>query len=103
MIALKKLAFELDKHLKAKGDIDRALLQPLVDDAIKYLKKTKTFEYVGQIKLPGVALKMVDLNMDLDDIVKELVDKRTDIEFKGELSLIIEEVKSETTKHKNAA
>jgi hypothetical protein len=46
---------------------------------------------------------MVDLNMDLDDIVKELIDKRSDIEFKGELSIIIEGVEQDATKIKNAA
>jgi hypothetical protein len=102
MIALKKLVFELDKKLKEKGDLDRASLQLLVDDALVYLKKSKHFEYAGDIKLPGVAFKMVDLNMDLDDIVKELIDKRTDIEFKGEISLTIEEVKGNATKNSAA-
>ena len=52
----------------------------------------KHFEHKGSFKLPGVALKMVELNMDLDDVIKELVDKRSDIEFEGELALTIEKV-----------
>jgi len=98
MIALKRLVFRLDEMLVDKSKIDLELVRSLTDDALAYLKKVKHFEYAGNIKLPGVALKMVDLNMDLDDIIKELVDKRTDIEFKGELSLIIEEVKDAKTK-----
>ena len=98
MIALKKLVLALERQLKQPEELDRAALQLLVDDALKYLKKSKSFEYVGDIKLPGVAFKLVDLNMDFDDIVKEIVDKRTDIEFKGELTLIIEEVKQDEKK-----
>lgn len=93
MTELKKLVFAIDKLLNDKDSIDKKQLRELTDAALAYLKKSKTFEYAGDIKLPGVALKLVDLNMDFDDIVKELVDKRTDIEFKGELTLIIEEVK----------
>ena len=93
MIALKKLVLTLDGMLNKDDEYDEKLLIALTNDALTYLKKVKSFEYAGTIKLPGVAFKLVDLNMDLDDIVKELVDKRTDIEFKGELSLIIEEVK----------
>jgi len=97
MIALKKLVLELDKQLGEK-EVDLKGLRSLTDDALAYLTKTKHFEYVGSIKLPGVAFKMVDLNMDLDDIVKDLVDKKSDIEFKGELSLVIEEVKKSDDK-----
>jgi len=95
MLELKKLAFALDEQLNRKGELDRASLQSLVDDALKYLKKTRVLEYVGDMRMPGVALKLVGLNMDLDDIIKELVDKRSDIEFKGELNLIIEEMNNE--------
>jgi hypothetical protein len=107
MIALKKLVLFLEKGFnemkKPDGNFDMKLLQSLTTDALVYLKRTKTFEYAGAIKLPGVAFKMVDLNMDLDDIVKELIDKRSDIEFKGELSIIIEGVEQDATKIKNAA
>lgn len=99
MIALKKLVFAIDKALKLKADnVDREELQKLTDDALTYLKKAKTFEYAGDIKLSGAVFKLVDLNMDFDDIVKELIDKRTDIRFKGELSLIIEEVIQDASK-----
>jgi hypothetical protein len=98
MIALKKLVLYLNNVLSENSPIDVGVLKVLTADAVKYLNKAKTFEYAGDIKLPGVALKMVDLNMDLDDIVKELVDKRSDIEFKGELTLIIEEVKKDEKK-----
>jgi len=98
MIALKKLTLALDKMLNEKDISNIVLLRSLVDDALAYLKKSKSFEYAGDIKLPGVAFKLVDLNMDFDDIVKELVDKRTDIEFKGELTLVIEEVKHDDKK-----
>lgn len=103
MIAIKKLVLELDKLLSAKGDFNLESLpelQRLTDAAMKYLNKSKAFEYTGPIKLPGVALKMVDLNMDLDDIIKELVDKRSDIEFKGTLTLVIEDIKKDETKKK---
>jgi hypothetical protein len=98
MITLKKLVLALDKMLVDRSKVDLESLRSLTDDALAYLKKSKSFEYVGDIKLPGVAFKFVDLNMDLDDIVKELVDKRTDIEFRGELTLIIEEVKRDEKK-----
>ena len=92
MITLKKLVIELDKRLKSGDELDRAVLQSLVDDALAYLNRAKHFEHKGSFKLPSVALKMVELNMDLDDVIKELVDKRSDIEFEGELALTIEKV-----------
>jgi hypothetical protein len=99
MIAVKKLVLFLEHGFaemgKTDGNFDMKLLKSLTDDAITYLKKSKSFEYDGEMKLPGVALKLLELNMDFDDVIKELVDKRTDIEFKGSISLIIEEVKQE--------
>lgn len=95
MIALKKLVFELDQMLRDKDISNIVLLRSLVDDALTYLNRTKTFEYSGPIRLPGCAFKLVDLKADFDDIVKAIVDKRTDIEFNGELALIIEETKKD--------
>ena len=96
MIALKKLVLQLDKMLSEKDISNIVLLRSLTDDALKYLKTSKTFEYTGPIKLPGVALKLVDLKMDLDDVIKEIFNKRSDIEFSGTINLIVEdEVKNE--------
>ena len=95
MIALKKLVVVIDKALNSDKELfDKAAtkeLRSLTNDALEYLKKTRTFEYSGPIKLNGVAFKLLDLKMDFDDVVKALVDKRFDIEFNGELSLIMEE------------
>ena len=78
--------------------LDRIELQKLTDDALDYLKTAKVFEYTGPIRLPGVAFKMVNINMDLDDLVKDLIGKRSSIEFEGTISLIIEKVKEDETK-----
>jgi len=102
MIALKKLVLALDRQLKQPEGFDRLAIESLVNDALAYLKKSKVVEYSGKFRLPGVALKLVDLNMDLDDVIKELVNKRSDIDFVGELSLVIEEAKTDADKTKSS-
>jgi hypothetical protein len=89
------------KHLKEISllireffDKNKKLVMPLelhheLELADKYLTTTKALEYKGQMKMPYTALKLIELGMDFDDVIKEIFNKRNDIEFDGELYLIV--------------
>ena len=77
----------LDKHPEElSSEVGTALVE-----AKQFLTASKTIEYTGKMRMPGVALKLIDLNVDLDDAIKAMANKKSDITFNGYVCLVMEQ------------
>ena len=70
----------------------------------EFLEAAKSFEYEGKLTMKyATTIKLVECGMDLDDVIKNLMGKKTDIEADCQLVLVLSPLEPETTKTEKAA
>jgi hypothetical protein len=102
MKALKDLviAVKATEPLMALPDVKAA-----VEAAVDFLDDIKSFEYGGQLKLSGSVIKLTNINMDFDDVIKQMAGKPYNIEVQCGLFLyLLDNVEpTPSTENKNVA
>lgn len=75
----------IEKHPELKE-----VLEGVVKESEGYLGTTKTFEYTGPMEMKyGAAIKLKALKSDMDDVIRMLADKRTDIAMNIYMCLVV--------------
>jgi hypothetical protein len=60
-----------------------------VETAVDFLDNIKSFEYGGQLKLSGSVIKLTDISMDFDDVIKQMAGKPYNIDVQCGLFLYL--------------
>lgn len=93
MISHKNLLLAVEGLLSAPPALQAAelpLLKKAAESSREFLTTTKTFEYHGELELKyGAAVKLNDIKLDFDDVVRNVVGKRTDIQVEVYLAMVL--------------
>ena len=95
MLAHKNLLLIAEKILstaeleKSHNDLKTAL-ESATKESREFLVSAKSFEYSGPMEMKyGAAIKLKDFKMDFDDVIRNVFNKRTDIEGNIYLGLVV--------------
>ena len=95
MLAYKNLLLIAEKVIavgeleKSHDDLKKAL-EMAARESREFLVSSKSFEYSGPLEMKyGAAIKLKDFKMDFDDVLRNVFNKRTDIEGQVYLSLVV--------------
>lgn len=65
-------------------------LEKVASNVREFLTTSKAFEYNGPLELKyGAQIKLLDLKLDMDDVIRNMMGKRTDIGIQVQLSMIV--------------
>ena len=89
MITHKNLLLATQALIEAHPEIRTPELTKIVAQSEEFLVSSKTFEYTGVIELKYAAtIKLPNVETDLDDVIRAMAGKRTDIAFPGYLCVV---------------
>jgi hypothetical protein len=100
---LKDLTIAIQRALKDHPEAETKELTDALNNAVDFMTAKKAFEYVGEITCTHTAIKLVQAEIDLDDVLRGLSGKRTDIKLDAELYLVVQNQPEPADESKAAA